>query len=244
MKSKINLFAAALLCLTGCTGSPLEDPQSDSVDTPVVVSGRTVLRALGIENGVTVNATVEPVNATNKTLEWSVSSEEFIGIQVSEDTLSCLIYAKKGFEDNQSVTATTVDGGFTASVDVDMALPQIDIMAWLGQVEQNGNPYNYTTENVYVSGGTYQKRVYTIDANANVGLYWRILSYDQTLADVQGAIKNAPSLGESTSYSFWESPKLLTLVSGQNQTFNLFLFSKMAPFNYQDMKICIEVRPV
>lgn len=62
---------------------------------------------LGIGGTHTVTATVNPQNATNKTLEWEKNRDD-VDLNVSEDTLSCTITGNNA--GHASVTVRTTDG--------------------------------------------------------------------------------------------------------------------------------------
>lgn len=107
MKNYLLLaLAAVALCFTACKK---DNPEP----TPVAVTGISLdktMVALEIDESATVKAIIAPENATNKAVEWSiadtavatVSNGVVTGVAVGETTL----------------TATTADGGHTATIPV------------------------------------------------------------------------------------------------------------------------------
>ena len=107
MKNYLLLVLAAVaLCFTACKK---DNPEPK----PVAVTGISLDKTMvGLEIGesATVQAVITPSNATNKAVEWSVadtavatvSNGVVTGVAVGETTL----------------TATTADGGFTATIPV------------------------------------------------------------------------------------------------------------------------------
>ena len=107
MKNYLLLaLAAVALCFTACKK---DNPEPK----PVAVTGISLDKTMvGLEIGesATVQAVITPSNATNKAVEWSiadtavatVSNGVVTGVAVGETTL----------------TATTADGGFTATIPV------------------------------------------------------------------------------------------------------------------------------
>ena len=89
---------------------------------PIKVTGVSLdktMVALEIDESVTIEATVTPENATNKAVEWSiadtavatVSNGVVTGVAVGETTL----------------TATTADGGFTATIPVKVVAERVPV---------------------------------------------------------------------------------------------------------------------
>ena len=107
MKNYLLLaLAAVALCFTACKK---DNPEP----TPVAVTGISLdktMVALEIDESATVKAIIAPENATNKAVEWSIADTAVAtvangvvtGVAAGETTL----------------TATTVDGGFTATIPV------------------------------------------------------------------------------------------------------------------------------
>ena len=79
---------------------------------------------LGIGGTHTVTATVNPQNATNKTLEW-VKDRDDVDLNVSEDTLSCTITGNNA--GHASVTVRTTDGSGLEKTFVVMIAPSVEL---------------------------------------------------------------------------------------------------------------------
>lgn len=90
----------------------IELPNSE-LSSPVGLNvSRQPFRAINEE--VTLVATVTPANATNKAVTWTSSDPAKVSVtQLTENTakIKCLV----AFTGNVVITATTVDGGFTAT---------------------------------------------------------------------------------------------------------------------------------
>ena len=95
-------------------GIEVEDAPTNVPVTSISLNTRELDLIVG--NGARVTATVGPDNATNKELEWTCS-EGLVTLDVSDDTLSCMVYA-----DTVGVGQLTVrakDGsGVTKTIDV------------------------------------------------------------------------------------------------------------------------------
>ncbi len=114
MKNYLLLaLAAVALCFTACKK---DNPEP----TPVAVTGISLDKTMvGLEIGesATVQAVITPSNATNKAVEWSVADTAVAtvangvvtGVAVGETTL----------------TATTADGGFTATIPVNVVAEKV-----------------------------------------------------------------------------------------------------------------------
>jgi uncharacterized protein YjdB len=114
MKNYLLLaLAAVALCFTACK-------KNNPEPTPVAVTGVSLdktMVALEIDESATVKAIIAPENATNKAVEWSVadtavatvSNGVVTGVAVGETTL----------------TATTADGGFTATIPVKVVAEKV-----------------------------------------------------------------------------------------------------------------------
>ena len=87
-----------------------------SITTDVKVTGVTLDQAeISVEVGksVTLTATVTPDDATNKKVVWSIDDEDYATV----DQNGTVTGVATGFA---TVTATTEDGSFTASCDVEV----------------------------------------------------------------------------------------------------------------------------
>ncbi|MBO4935786.1 MAG: Ig-like domain-containing protein [Alistipes sp.] len=116
MKNYLLLaLAAVALCFTACKK---DNPEP----TPVAVTGVSLdktMVALEIDESATVKAIIAPENATNKVVEWSVADTAVAtvangvvtGVAVGETTL----------------TATTADGGHTATIPVKVVTEKVPV---------------------------------------------------------------------------------------------------------------------
>ena len=106
----------ATASLIACTCSPNHpDPSPKKDDEPVAVSGVSLSRTemtLAAGSHFRLQARVEPFNATNTQVTWASSNPEVVAILPDSGEADALA------EGQASVTATTVDGGFTASCTV------------------------------------------------------------------------------------------------------------------------------
>lgn len=123
MKNYLLLaLAAVALCFTACKK---DNPEP----TPVAVTGVSLSKTmvgLEIDESVKIVATVLPKNATNKAVEWSVANTSVAtvangvvtGVAVGETTL----------------TATTIDGGHTATIPVKVVTEKVAVtgIEWQG----------------------------------------------------------------------------------------------------------------
>ena len=116
MKNYLLLaLAAVALCFTACKK---DNPEPKPVAVTGVSLDKTMV-GLEIDESATVQAVITPSNATNKAVEWSVadtavatvSNGVVTGVAVGETTL----------------TATTVDGGFTATIPVKVVTEKIPV---------------------------------------------------------------------------------------------------------------------
>ena len=139
MKSKLLILSAALmLVLAGCSGdkksefTPASSGQT-SGDT-VAVTGVSLDRQslnLMVGDTETLVATVAPENASNRAVNWSATGDGVVSVD------NGLVRALKAGD--AVVTATTVDGNFTASCNVHVAaLEKPDIAYSDGTFDFNG----------------------------------------------------------------------------------------------------------
>ena len=138
MKNYLLLVLAAVaLCFTACKK---DNPEP----TPVAVTGisldKTVV-ALEIDESATVKAIIAPENATNKAVEWSIADTAVAtvadgvvtGVAAGETTL----------------TATTVDGGFTATIPVKVVAGKVSSITIGAQATKIGiGEVTYLTANL------------------------------------------------------------------------------------------------
>ena len=107
MKFKYLVCSAAmLLALAGCN-QPASggDPVVETVSVTGVALNKTTV-ALTVNQTETLTATITPANATNKNVTWSASGDGVVSV------VDGLVRALK--VGTSTVTATTVDGGYTA----------------------------------------------------------------------------------------------------------------------------------
>jgi hypothetical protein len=106
------LMIAVMITVAGC-GSANGGPTGGNPD-PVSVTGVSLNKpalTLAVEGTETLTATVSPANATNKAVTWSSSDTETATV----DTDGLVTLVKAG---SATITATTTDGGFTATCTV------------------------------------------------------------------------------------------------------------------------------
>lgn len=116
MKNYLLLaLAAVALCFTACKK---DNPEPKPVAVTGVSLDKTMV-ALEIDESATVKAIIAPENATNKAVEWSVADTAVAtvangvvtGVAVGETTL----------------TATTADGGHTATIPVKVVTEKVPV---------------------------------------------------------------------------------------------------------------------
>lgn len=128
MKKIINIVKNITVLLFGALCAFTFNSCKDEVeDVSIPVSGVSLnLNELKIQEGVEYQLipTITPEDATNKQLQWSVSEQspaECIEVDSESGKISPL---KAG---NAVVTVTTVDGGFTASCNVEIVKEKIPV---------------------------------------------------------------------------------------------------------------------
>ena len=112
MKTSLNtLFTLAALAVALCQCAPKDSPGTPG-DLTVPVTGVSLSRTeLSLQEGdhFKLVARVEPATATNQAVHWSTATPELVQIQAETGQGIALARGEA------SVTATTADGGFTAS---------------------------------------------------------------------------------------------------------------------------------
>ncbi len=120
MKFKYLVCSAAmLLALAGCN-QPASggDPVVETVSVTGVALNKTTV-ALTVNQTETLTATITPANATNKNVTWSASGDGVVSV------VDGLVRALK--PGTSTVTATTVDGGFTANCEVTVSAATVAV---------------------------------------------------------------------------------------------------------------------
>ena len=110
-------FVALLLLPVACTKDPPEDPV-------VSVTGVTLnlpSTSLSIGKTLTLEATIEPEDADNKTVTWSTGNEQVATVNSAGEVTAVA-------PGTAVITATTNDGKFTASCTVTVAAPGVITM--------------------------------------------------------------------------------------------------------------------
>ena len=114
MKNYLLLaLAAVALCFTACKK---DNPEP----TPVAVTGISLDKTMvGLEIGesATVQAVITPSNATNKAVEWSVANTSVA--TVANGVVTAVAAGET------TLTATTADGGFTATIPVKVVTEKV-----------------------------------------------------------------------------------------------------------------------
>lgn len=158
-----------------CYGAGYDRTFSIANET-IAVSGVTVSpTTLSIEVGKkgTVTATVAPSNATNKTVTWSSSTPSVAS--VSNGSVTALV------EGNTTITATTVDGSFSASSDVTVTAP--------ATIAVTGVTLNTTQIQSLAVGDTYQLTATVTPSNAtNKNVTWSINNTDYATISSTGLV--------------------------------------------------------
>ena len=120
MKFKYLVCSAAmLLALAGCN-QPASggDPVVETVSVTGVALNKTTV-ALTVNQTDTLTATITPANATNKNVTWSANGDGVVSV------VDGLVRALK--VGTSTVTATTVDGGYTATCQVTVSAATVAV---------------------------------------------------------------------------------------------------------------------
>ena len=120
MKRYLTLLTLSVVAIAVGFTSCKKDGPVEPADVAVTgVSFNTTMLILEINESITVKATVAPEDATNKDIEWSIKDPAIAtvengvvkGVAVGETTL----------------TATTADGGFTATIPVKVVTEKVAV---------------------------------------------------------------------------------------------------------------------
>lgn len=120
MKFKYLVCSAAmLLALAGCN-QPASggDPVVETVSVTGIALNKTTV-ALTVNQTETLTATITPANATNKNVTWSASGDGVVSV------VDGLVRALK--PGTSTVTAITVDGGYTANCEVTVSAATVAV---------------------------------------------------------------------------------------------------------------------
>ena len=154
MKNYLLLaLAAVALCFTACKK---DNPEPK----PVAVTGVSLSKTMvGLEIGesATVQAVITPSNATNKAVEWSVANTSVA--TVANGVVTAVAVGET------TLTATTADGGFTATIPVKVVTEKVPVtgISW----------YSYYGKKELKIGGTSEYVMFINPADAtDVGVVW------------------------------------------------------------------------
>ena len=114
-KILLPIFALVAMVFAACGGD-------DTAPAKIAVTGITLdktMLALEIGEEATVKATIEPTNATNKKVEWSIADATIASVNNGE---------VKGLKEGETaLTAKTVDGNFTATIPVKVVTEKVAV---------------------------------------------------------------------------------------------------------------------
>lgn len=197
MKKIFALSFLSLLVLSGCSNVNVNAEQPKNIGFPLEYR----LNAVGIDNAVTLTATITPSNATDKRVTWTISDSTKLGFKTDPGTgLTALVYAKGTFNNNATVTATTTDGGFTAvSTFTTYLVPQTI------QIDYGTNA---VSEGV-VDGST--QYVNVGDVKILSGRYWHTTEIDSA---------KVPATDQDATITF-TNPSYLTAVPRESMVYDL-----------------------
>lgn len=113
-----NLFPSDT---TSDTSDSSSDSSSEDPEPAGLALNKASVHFAAVGDTAVLTATVAPANASNKSVTWATSDAAKISIFSHADTLTggtATIKAEQMFTGNVTITATTVDGGFTATCTV------------------------------------------------------------------------------------------------------------------------------
>ena len=131
MNRKKRIIAKAIFAVLTAVMLFACKPEGEKV-TGVVLDRETVSLVLGNKDTetATLTATVLPKNATDKTVIWSAEPENIVELTDGKDG-RCTVKALK--DGTVTVTATAVDGGFTATCTVITVTVLWKALLWSGR---------------------------------------------------------------------------------------------------------------
>ncbi|MBR6656381.1 MAG: Ig-like domain-containing protein [Alistipes sp.] len=213
MKNYLLLaLAAVALCFTACKK---DNPEP----TPVAVTGISLdktMVALEIDESATVKAIIAPENATNKAVEWSVadtavatvSNGVVTGVAVGETTL----------------TATTADGGFTATIPVKVVTEKVAVtgISFAGFLS-GGNPtlkegkFSYTFVMFTPENATNKNLTFTCDKPELVSIQEDASSLDNgfmtyTITAIKAGEVEFTAVSEDGGFTLTKTMTILPIV--------------------------------
>ncbi|MDR3355674.1 MAG: Ig-like domain-containing protein [Spirochaetaceae bacterium] len=154
----------------------------------IPVTGVTIAQVSFNTSAVRLKANITPDNASNKSVDWSVSNETAAGIRTLADN-SAIVYSKTAGPNNVTVTAKTTDGGYAANQTVTLsgiAVTSIDSIV----------PASLALIIGVTPTGTLTASVLPAGAN-NTSVTWE--SSDPTIATVDNSgIVTAKAIGTAT----------------------------------------------
>lgn len=129
MNRKKRIIAKAIFAVLTAVMLFACKPEGEKV-TGVVLDRERVSLVLGNKDTETLTATVLPKNATDKTVIWSAEPENIVELTDGKDGC-CTVKALK--DGTVTVTATAVDGGFTATCTVITVTVLWKALLWSGR---------------------------------------------------------------------------------------------------------------
>ena len=121
-KSFILLAAAALFALAGCDLGSVEIVEPDIPVAGISLDKSSLSLAIGGVDTETLTATIEPADATNQNITWSSNVTDVA--TVDEDGVVTATGCGTAY-----ITATTEDGGFTATCVVTVKIASLQLWA-------------------------------------------------------------------------------------------------------------------
>ena len=139
MKNYLLLaLAAVALCFTACKK---DNPEPKPVAVTGVSLSKTMV-GLEIDESVKIVATVLPKSATNKAVKWSVANTSVA--TVANGVVTAVAAGET------TLTATTADGGFTATIPVKVVTEKVPVtsISWYPYYGQKELKIGHTSEYV------------------------------------------------------------------------------------------------